>query len=476
MSSPETQSLYRSACIPTPYVDAGRVADPEIAFLAYQFRSLSCPDSMSRDTYFHTVTDEGLEIDIAQATLVMQEEWSRRIRAVVPGERSEWGRPQGIDAEDNEVPCSQESARFSWSVGVNELLSSNKDGLPVSISPHRYDGHPVDISFQGFLGAVEDSDRERWMEACMHWNPLHDEHRIIVKLRGVERYLSIVERRMRDSAGAVVGIIGNAWEATNNLGLMKQAKTDELTGLANRWGYFERYTDLQNGLHALQQSETHKDLGIFTIMMDLNFYKEINDTFGHPMGDEILVLVAKKVFASFRSETKDGMPPDIICRFGGDELVISGISNRADIQSLVERIQKEMAHIVHIKNIGRDIFQSVSIGVSFSNDADKPVSEMIHEADQRMYRAKGYSKAYWAAIHEKFPKDTPYTDPAYPSFAVVPEGVLSPSEKHEAAFQIYEVGECILHTDTHEALIPEDVTHYITSIVQKKKRKKNLSA
>lgn len=174
----------------------------------------------------------------------------------------------------------------------------------------------------------------------------------------------------------VSGLVVNSRDVTDRTTLeaelLHQAFHDSLTGLANRALFRDRL------VHALQR-EGRADGGVAIMFLDLDGFKEINDTLGHSTGDELLVLVASRL----RHELSAG---DTVARFGGDEFAIL-IEDPLDAPLLAQRIGVALqqpftfgAHLVQV---------SASIGIAASNAADATTAEqLLRNADLAMYQAK----------------------------------------------------------------------------------------
>lgn len=148
--------------------------------------------------------------------------------------------------------------------------------------------------------------------------------------------------------------------------LSHAASHDALTGLFNRGAY-----DL------LMESADRDHMAL--LLIDVDYFKEVNDTYGHAVGDKILRKVAEILKESFRSV-------DILCRIGGDEFAV-----------VMTRVSSEMSQLV-INKISRanDILRnpdddlppvSLSVGVAFS-DRENPQGDIFHDADTALYRVK----------------------------------------------------------------------------------------
>jgi len=151
------------------------------------------------------------------------------------------------------------------------------------------------------------------------------------------------------------------------------ARNDSLTGLPNRASFLER---LSRQTATIKPGET---LALFAL--DLNRFKEVNDLYGHAVGDQLLCRIADQL----RDALKDG---EFVARQGGDEFVaMAPVSSRAEAQAVAERLRAAIIRPVNIEHA--DLSCGASIGVSlWPEDADD-LSTLINNADLAMYRAKG---------------------------------------------------------------------------------------
>lgn len=167
----------------------------------------------------------------------------------------------------------------------------------------------------------------------------------------------------------------------------EQAFTDTLTGLKNR-----RALDhiLQRMIGAGQE---------FALMhLDLDFFKQVNDTLGHAAGDHVLEHVARIMVEETRSE-------DVVARIGGDEfvLVFYGLCDRARIDELARRLIARLEQPIPWK--GEVCRISASLGTTLSTDYRKPEAErLLDDADSALYAAKRAGRAQHRFHH---PVDPP---------------------------------------------------------------------
>ncbi len=162
---------------------------------------------------------------------------------------------------------------------------------------------------------------------------------------------------------------------------MYDAFHDPLTGLPNRALFMDR---LQHVITASQRRHGTSNYAVF--FLDLDRFKIINDSHGHTVGDQLLVVVGRKLADCIR-------PGDTIARLGGDEFafLLQNINDPADTVNVAERIREKLAVPLDIK--GRKIFASISIGIALgSEDYERP-EQVLRDADIAMYEAKGRGDA-----------------------------------------------------------------------------------
>ncbi len=152
------------------------------------------------------------------------------------------------------------------------------------------------------------------------------------------------------------------------------ARTDPLTGVGNRLRFFELAEQAFQVAVRYQQ-----DCSI--IMLDVDHFKNINDTFGHVAGDHALRLIACAVQDQLRAS-------DVLARYGGEEFVtLLPATSATQAATLAERIRKCVAALVVATDTG-DARMTVSIGVASVMPTDASLDCVIQRADQALYRAK----------------------------------------------------------------------------------------
>lgn len=161
--------------------------------------------------------------------------------------------------------------------------------------------------------------------------------------------------------------------------LTYQALHDGLTGLPNR---VMLARELQTALE--DTALTAGQVGV--LFLDLDGFKQVNDTFGHPAGDGLLIEVARRIRSAVR-------PGDIVARLGGDEFVImcAELQNEDAARALAERIHMVLRPPITIGDDEATI--STSVGIALAHPGGEDAETLIAHADAAMYRAKDLGRA-----------------------------------------------------------------------------------
>ena len=157
--------------------------------------------------------------------------------------------------------------------------------------------------------------------------------------------------------------------------LTEMAMTDTLTGLANRRSF---YSKAKLALYEVIKQKS----SFFLAVIDIDYFKKVNDTYGHDMGDEVLVKIARLMNNNIR-ET------DILGRVGGEEfaLILKNVTKENGIKRL-DTIRHSIESISIILSTGESLSLSVSIGCTDIIPESKNIDEMIKQADIALYQAK----------------------------------------------------------------------------------------
>jgi two-component system cell cycle response regulator len=157
---------------------------------------------------------------------------------------------------------------------------------------------------------------------------------------------------------------------------IEMAITDALTGLHNR-----RYMETHLATLAEQASSRGKPLAL--MMLDIDYFKAINDSYGHDAGDDVLREFAVRIRKSIRGI-------DLACRYGGEEFVIVMPETDLHVAGMVaERLRRSIAGEPFAVSKGaKRIEVTISIGLSTLDRKGEPVADVLKRADLALYRAK----------------------------------------------------------------------------------------
>jgi two-component system cell cycle response regulator len=186
-----------------------------------------------------------------------------------------------------------------------------------------------------------------------------DDQELLARVR-VHYRLKVLQDELRDA----------------NKRLEALADTDGLTGLFNR-----RYFDTLL-LREVQRTARYKT-PLAVVLLDIDHFKYVNDTFGHPMGDEVLRNVAKVVTAGVRVT-------DCAARYGGEEIAIVFTQTTGQgVAEVTERLRSQLEQFEHVYE-GHRVHRTASFGVSMVDGRGVPLTptELVERADRALYRAK----------------------------------------------------------------------------------------
>ena len=225
--------------------------------------------------------------------------------------------------------------------------------------------HPDDIFF---------TDEAR--QGLARGEAIHSRVRVINKqgdYHWVEVNASLFVNEIGENDGMVASfnVVDKQFQSEQELKL--RARTDHLTGLFNR-------VEVLNRLDLINNKNTRAGKFTAVLFCDLDQFKNINDTYGHLVGDEVLCALADRIKISLRRS-------DLIARFGGDEflIILEGVQDLENATVIAENIR--VACFEPVVLISGPISTSVSIGVTLAQKGESSDS-MISRADAAMYLAK----------------------------------------------------------------------------------------
>jgi len=205
------------------------------------------------------------------------------------------------------------------------------------------------------------------------------------------------DRRVPEAPIAELNELGNDFNAlldelevwhshlqNENATLAHQASHDSLTGLPNR-AFFEGR--LSRCLRNAARQQDHMAL----LFLDSDHFKQINDSLGHAVGDEVLINVADRVRAQLREH-------DLVARLGGDEfaILLTPLQSREDAQRIAEKIIASMQLPMQLDS-GGSINTSLSVGIAYYPDDGDDSASLLNAADAAMYQAKRTRRGQWQA-------------------------------------------------------------------------------
>ncbi|WP_434119811.1 diguanylate cyclase domain-containing protein [Pseudomonas fortuita] len=203
------------------------------------------------------------------------------------------------------------------------------------------------------------------------------------------------DRRVPEAGIAELNELGNDFNAlldelevwhshlqNENQTLAHQASHDSLTGLPNR-AFFEGR--LSRSVRNAARQQEHLAL----LFLDSDHFKQINDTLGHAVGDEVLISVADRVRAQLREH-------DLVAPLGGDEfaVLLTPLQSREDAEHIAEKIIASMQLPVQLDS-GRSIATSLSVGIAYYPDDGADPASLLNAADAAMYQAKRKRRGHW---------------------------------------------------------------------------------
>ncbi len=217
--------------------------------------------------------------------------------------------------------------------------------------------HRADVSSRGDIGRLARSFNA--MAARIQEQVLLLERRVGERTSELEESVSVQKRLIEQ--------------------LEHQAANDFLTGLPNRYS-------LESRLQLELARARRTGCGVALLLLDLDDFKGVNDTFGHAVGDELLIEVGKRI----RSTVRD---VDAVCRLGGDEFAVvqPDVDSRAGASAAAQRLLDAFSDTFVLQS--QELYTGVSIGVTVSADSTGSISDFMQQADVALYRSKAEGRS-----------------------------------------------------------------------------------
>jgi len=277
-------------------------------------------------------------------------------------------------------------------------LEKGVEGLPLGVTLTDTKGkilytNPAEARMHGYDPDELVGREARVLVSPEFWNALTPEQmrnlrtwkreRINVRKDGSTFSAQLISDVVKDSTGEPIGIVTTCEDITDRKlaeeQLFRHAFYDQLTGLPNRTLFDERLG------RALEEGK-RREAFFAVLFLDLDRFKLVNDSFGHTVGDQLLIAIARRLESCLR-------PGDTVARLGGDEftILLTGLRDLKVATQILDRIQTELTAPFPLE--GRDVFTSASIGVALSAAHYERPEDLMRDADTAMYHAKALGKA-----------------------------------------------------------------------------------
>lgn len=289
------------------------------------------------------------------------------------------------------VACDAEGRMTIFNPAARLLHGLDDDVEPIGRVPStrwilRSDGTPM-------------PPEENPLVRAMSGERIHNAEVVLAPPDGEQRKVSVNGQALVDEdgwkLGAVVAMHDVTEQKRNEERLADLAHHDPLTGLANRTLLAMRMRESVDGLRDGRPTDggprtpdvggfdrvVPEHPGVAVYLLDLDNFKEVNDEFGHEVGDDLLVAVARRLLAIVR-------PTDTVARLGGDEFVVvcEIESGEEEMLAISRRISSALARPYRID--GRTLVAEASVGGVFVDDPDTDPSKLLSLADDAMYGVK----------------------------------------------------------------------------------------
>lgn len=202
----------------------------------------------------------------------------------------------------------------------------------------------------------------------------------IIGKKGTLRWLDSHATPLRNAAGEIEALLAVTRDVTEKKQfderLWRQANFDPLTGLPNRNMFYDRLAQEIKKMHRSSQM-------LAVLFIDLDRFKEVNDTSGHQAGDALLIDAAKRIVSCVRDS-------DTVARLGGDEftVILPELGSRADVEKIVGAIITNLSEPFYLALNQTHAHISASVGITIYPADGRDVDQLMRNVDQAMYEAK----------------------------------------------------------------------------------------
>ena len=262
---------------------------------------------------------------------------------------------------------------WDWDLTTNEVYYSPRWHSMVGVEE-------CDSSPNAWLERIHSEDRPR-VESELRKHIAGQSEHLEAELRirhadGSYRWMLCRGQAVWNEKNVATRIAGSLTDITGG------KVADALTGLPNRVLFRERL----DRCAAKKQRRSENDFAL--MYLDLDNFKHINDSMGHDAGDRLLVAIARRLESSLRDADS------FVSRLGGDEfaIILEGINKVEDAEQVAKRIVSSVNSPISLGS-GREIFASVSVGISTSIDGIDDAAGLLQAADAAMYHAKQQGKS-----------------------------------------------------------------------------------
>ncbi len=287
-----------------------------------------------------------------------------------------------LQTEKNRFALAIEGAQdglWDWNLQTNEVYLTERFEVMLG-----YSVGDLPQNTEAWFGLLHPEDRERTTQIVQEYldSKGTQSYEASFRLRakdGSWRWILGRGKALFDVDGTPLRFVGFNTDISNQMEYQEKlehtAKHDSLTHLPNRFLLSEL---LNHAMHSVKRN--HQYLAL--LFIDLDGFKEINDTYGHEAGDEVLSVVSQRMKDLIRGS-------DIVSRIGGDEfvIVVNELKSNAEVVPMLQRLLSDLSCAIVYNHIS--MYVSASIGVSFYPQMDDIGNEvLLRQADQAMYHAK----------------------------------------------------------------------------------------